>query len=832
MLKRVSLITKMLALTLIVGAVTWGILDRIQTRSIGGIFRDQMADELALQAQSDRLAFDNFVKTQAQAVKLFVSQKRFNDYLDKAEAAGWASGNMPPKTYKRRPPPWFPRMSVARAFMQARYAFLLGPHGNVREVYQAGVAAPPVELLKPTALLRELSHNQSYMTDVGGVPYIIASEYVSARDGRVRATLVLATPLDDETLFSTHGMTQKDRITALLSGRDPVVIASSRPDLIPDGTRLSDLSEDFLIAGKSFFDYGSSDLRLQFSSFITKDEMKKLTGRVLEKERSQRAITALALVVAFACIMFWITGNIKVLTGRVSGFSTNVLGIKRKGGTGGDELMVLKDEFDTLTDEVITARAALQKEAEDRILLERKAAEAKLRERDIHILMRVMEMLGVGVVAIDDSGLSAVNPVMERFALDCGGIDRFNPGYDGGNDELTINDCHGETRHFKIGRFHSPETGKSYLLVHDVTETRRFEQTLMESEGRARAITETATDAIILIDDTGRITYWNPAAEKIFGYGREDAMGQDVHDLLTPEQYLPAAKSGFEHFRQTGEGPALGISRRLTALKRDGSEFPVELSLSAFQQKGKWVSVGVVRDITERVKAEEDKSALFHMMTHDIKGPLSIIYGYGELLNSQSKDPETLEMVHEMQHATSRISSLIDDMLALSRLETGKTVINFEPVSLRSLIEQAVLDCEAGARDMDVEFEVEADGLPGDIQADKTQLGRAIGNLAANAVNYNRHGGRVVIRTGMADADKVFIEVSDTGVGIPPEDIPHVFDKYFRSKTTSKRRGTGLGLAIVKAALDAHGGTVSVKSRPGEGSTFRIELPMRQETSK
>jgi len=832
MLKRVSLITKMLVLTLLVGAVTWGILDRIQTRSIGGIFHEQMADELALQAQTDRIAFDNFVKTQAQAVKLLVSQKRFNDYLDQSEAAGWSSETGQPRTYKRRPPPWFPRLSAARAFMQARYAFLLGPHGTVREIYQAGPVPPPDALLKPTALLRELSHNQSYMTDVGGMPYLIASEYVTAPDGRVRATLVLATPLDDETLFATHGIAQKNRITALLSGRNPVVIASSRPELIPAGTKLSDLSNDFLMAGKSFFDYGSSDLRLQFSSFITKDEMKRLTGRVLEKERNQRAITAIALVVSFAFIMFWITGNIKMLTRGVSDFSANVLGIKRTGGTGGDELMVLKDEFDTLTDEVMAARVALQKEAEERVLLERKAAEARLRERDINILMRVMEILGVGVVAMDDSGPSAVNPVMERFALDCGGIDRFVPGTGSDMDELAIDDCHGETRHFKLGRFHSPEAGKSYLLVHDVTETRLFEQTLMESEGRAKAITETATDAIILIDDMGRVTYWNPAAEKIFGYSREEAMGQDVHDLLTPEKYLPDARRGFDLFRQAGTGPALGISRTLTALRKDGTEFPIELSLSAFQQKGKWVAVGVIRDITERVKAEDDKSAMFHMMTHDIKGPLSIIYGYGELLNSQSKDPETLEMVREMQHATNRIPSLIDDMLALSRLESGKTVINFEPVSLQVLVDQAVLDCETSARDMDVEFEVVVDGVVDEIQADRTQLGRAIGNLAANAVNYNRHGGRVVIKAGMTGADSVYVEVSDTGVGIPPEDIPHVFDKYFRSKTTSKRRGTGLGLAIVKAALDAHGGTVSVKSRPGEGSTFRIEVPVRQDTSQ
>lgn len=960
MLRQVSLTSKMLLLTLLIGAVAWAVLDHIQTRSISKLFHDQLNEELSQQAQADRLVFDDFVKTHAQSVKLLASQKRFNDYLDKVKASGWASDGAGPFIYTRRPPPWFPRFSVARAFMQARYALLLGPDGVVREAYQTGSKPPPGELLRPSALLRELSHSQSYMTNVGGAPFLIASESITDDEGRTVATLLLASPLDDETLFATHGMSQQNRITALLSGERPRVIASSRPDLIPAGSTIEDLSGKFLMAGKSFFDYGSSDLRLQFSSFITKDKMEELTGAVLRKERNQRAITALVLVVVFTLILVWITGNIRLLSTRVSDFSISVLGLKPKVGVKGDELMVLKDEFESLTEEVITAREALEREAEEKLALERRAAETRLRKRDINILMQVMEILGVGVIDMRDGEPAALNPVMEKFALDCGGIFSFVLEEGRENKELGIGDCEGESRTFRISRFYSPE-GLEYRLVHDLTESRRSEQalreseakfrslvedslagvyiiqdgrfvyvnprlseifgytqeeivsqkkvfdlvapenrkevmdnirkrldgeiesihyqfqgvrnggalidvevfgsqtvfngrpaivgtllditerktaeeTLRESESRARAITETATDAIILIDNQGRITYWNPAAEKIFGYTAGEVMGEDVHELLTPKKYLPAAKRGFEAFTQTGTGPALGIARVLSALRKDGTEFPIELSLSAFQQKGKWVAVGVIRDITDRVKAEEDKSTMFHMMTHDIKGPLSIIYGYCELLNTQFEGSENIEMVSEIQKAAGRISELIDDMLTLSRIESGKAPLNFEEVSLTELVDQAVLDAELKAAEMGVTFEVSVDEETPRILADRVQLGRALGNLTVNAVNYNRQGGKVFVKAGREDgggpeAETVFIEVSDTGIGIPEEDIPRVFEKYFRSKATGSRRGTGLGLAIVKAAVEAHGGNVSVSCGQGAGCSFKVELPARPQAA-
>lgn len=460
------------------------------------------------------------------------------------------------------------------------------------------------------------------------------------------------------------------------------------------------------------------------------------------------------------------------------------------------------------------------------------AHEAKIMERELNLLQRAMEVLGVGLVSCKEHRPSPANTVMDKYSGQCGGMDAFIPAVDNEYAETELTDLDGRKRYFTSTRFHSSGEGKDYLLVQDVTQSRLAADALRDSEARARAVTDTATDAIILIDDTGSITYWNPMAARMFGYTSEEVMGKDVHDMLTPPKYMEAARKGLKEYLETGEGPAIGITRMLSALRKDGTEFPIELSLSSFRTGGKLNSVGLIRDISERVNAEADKNAMFHMITHDIKGPLSIIYGYSEILEQQcggAKDES--EMVREIQKATSRIAALIDDMLALSRLESRTVKPVFEPVEMRELITSAALDCMMQARDMGVTVDIDILDEPLGLVADRKQMMRAVGNLAVNAVKYNRAGGRVLIQAGVAAWEngrphKVFIEVSDTGIGIPEEDLTRVFDKYFRSSTSAGRRGTGLGLAIVKASVDAHCGSVSVKSTVGQGSTFRVELPI------
>jgi|GEM_PF-6220699 len=372
----------------------------------------------------------------------------------------------------------------------------------------------------------------------------------------------------------------------------------------------------------------------------------------------------------------------------------------------------------------------------------------------------------------------------------------------------------------------------SFALENLERETMReeAENALKASEEKARTMAETAFDGIILMDGDGTISYWNPAAERIFGYAADEVLGRDLHGILMPEslkeKFMKVKERGFPE--DPSGGPDIGRVREFLARRKDGTEFPVEVTLSSVMIKGRMNFVGVVRDISERKKAQEDTTALFHMLTHDIKGPLSVIYGYVGMIQ-QVSGQEVKDMISEVQKAAKRISLLIDDMLSLSRLESKQATLILRSVLLSELLQQTIRDTEAIASEKEVTVSLEVAPDVPKIYADSDQLSRAFTNLITNAVIYNKRGGKVEVTAGhlkTSGTGKVYVEIADTGEGISEEDLPHLFKKYYRGKTRMKQ-GTGLGLAIVKAAVDAHGGSVKVESRKGEGSKFRVVLPVK-----
>ncbi|WP_345978867.1 PAS domain S-box protein [Sulfurimonas sp. HSL3-2] len=174
----------------------------------------------------------------------------------------------------------------------------------------------------------------------------------------------------------------------------------------------------------------------------------------------------------------------------------------------------------------------------------------------------------------------------------------------GHEEELLIDGRFLRSRSYCITDEHGEHLYSMHTLE-DITEFKKMEMSLLESEEKFRSITASAQDAIIIMDDEGKISYWNPASEKIFGYSQKEVLGQVLHDLLTPKRFLEAHHIGFKHFKKTGEGPAIGKTVELSALKKDGTEFPIELSLSAVKREGRWNAIGFIRDITQRKKAEQ-----------------------------------------------------------------------------------------------------------------------------------------------------------------------------------------------------------------------------------
>ncbi len=364
---RVSLTVKMVVLTIVTGLVVWLVLDYAMTSKLRTIFHSQLTERLGRYAMEDRLSFDHYVKAFQVAVKLFITQKNFSEYVENRQ---WTDDNIPRIIHHNRSPVWFPRRSALRAFSQPRYALLLDASGRTREVYHSRKDTIPLSLIKPAPLLIRKSHHQSFMTSIDNVPYIFSAESYFDSGKKVKAILLLASPIDDEFLNASLSTTQRGRLVALLTPEEePSIMTSSNLEELPAGTRLNSLMDRYLITGKEFFDYGASELQIKLISFVSLDEIDLLTASVIARARQERAVLAFILILTSALMMFWITRNIHQITRRITDFSQHTLGMKPQELPKGDQLQILKERFQSLTDEVVKAREIIKQQAEEQTRL-------------------------------------------------------------------------------------------------------------------------------------------------------------------------------------------------------------------------------------------------------------------------------------------------------------------------------------------------------------------------------------------------------------------------------------------------------------------------------
>lgn len=354
-----SLNLKMLLLTAVVGIVVWVLSDAVQTSILSEVFHDKLSNRLSRQAETQRIMFDRYVKGHHTAVKLFVSSFNIRDYI---ESDAWEN-EQDLKIYNK-PPPWLPRLSVMRNFVQPRYLLLLDETSQVREVYQASKSPLPKKLLEPSDMLLRLSHDQGYLTSIDGDPYLIASEKIESKNGAVTATLMLASPLDEQFLIASQGSTLSDaNVIALLSEQESVILVSSNSSLVPAGNYLTDLKDRYLTIGQGFFDYGAADIVIELVSFVSTDEIKILTREVVKEERTVSVLTALSFITSFVLIMYLVTRRLQKFTAYVVSFSKNMKQDQPLEDIGGDEIVILERNFNRLADAVESETAALEYQA-------------------------------------------------------------------------------------------------------------------------------------------------------------------------------------------------------------------------------------------------------------------------------------------------------------------------------------------------------------------------------------------------------------------------------------------------------------------------------------
>ncbi len=368
-LRNYSLTLKMLLLTAMVGIVVWTFSDALQTSTLSNVFREKLSDRLSQQAEKQRILFDRYVKGHHTAVKLFVSTINIRDYIDSSAWGGFDKDNSDsekehPVKFYNKPPPWLPQLSVLRNFIQPRNLMLLDQNGHVREVYHTGKDKLPEILLEPYGVLLNLSRDQGYLTNINGAPYLVASENIMGEDGGIKATLMLASPLDEQFLIASQNSSLSDsNVIALISEQEPVIFVSSNPSLVPEGSYLSDLKSRYLTIGQGFFDYGAADIVVELVSFVSTDEIKALTKEVIKEERTVRVLTALSFIFTFLLLMYSVTRRLQKFTAYVVNFSKNLNQDNPLEETGGDEIAVLERNFNRLAEAVESETAALEYQA-------------------------------------------------------------------------------------------------------------------------------------------------------------------------------------------------------------------------------------------------------------------------------------------------------------------------------------------------------------------------------------------------------------------------------------------------------------------------------------
>jgi PAS domain S-box-containing protein len=382
---------------------------------------------------------------------------------------------------------------------------------------------------------------------------------------------------------------------------------------------------------------------------------------------------------------------------------------------------------------------------------------------------------------------------------------------------------------------------QGFLEVHrDITERRRAERQLRESELRFRAVAETANEGIVTADSDGIIRYWNPGAMRMFNLSESEAIGKPL-TFIMPGRFHHAHDTAFRKFMESGTPTVIGRTVEMAGMRADGSEFPLEVSLSSWEtDEGRFVS-GILRDITERKQAEvaiqakneelarsnQELEQFAYVASHDLQEPLRMVSNYTQMLARRYEDKldeDAKEFIGFAVDGAKRMQALIHDLLQFARVGTrGK---EFRPTPLNTVVDDALANL-AGAIE-ESHASVTVDPLP-TLPVDAGQLTQVFQNLIGNALKFRHKDRTVRVRVSAAQMYGGWsLTIADNGIGIEEKYFERIFQMFQRLHGRDEYAGTGIGLALCKKIVERHNGRISVESTPGEGTTFTIQLPDAQ----
>jgi diguanylate cyclase (GGDEF)-like protein/PAS domain S-box-containing protein len=528
---RFTLATKVVLISLLVGAVLLLMADRLGIIAVKNVFVQYLEDNLQDKALRYRVSFIQHVNQHQQLAQVMATHHFLIHYL-KDNSEEWEKPLQGEAKFMRRPPEWVPGNSLLRTFTVPRFILLLDPSGVAREVYRTRMVPVPEFLLKMSPRTLILSKGESYLLTLpGDLPYLIVSEDIEDAQGEVIATLLLASPVDKEFIESSHTVLDEGFIVGLLDEED-LIFTSSHEDIIPPGTALGSLDDDYLVIGQEFLEYGGSELNFRFVSLVDKNKVDLLMQPVISSNRLVHFSQSFLFFIAFILLMYFNANRIKRLTFRITEFSRENLGGVHQEAGSWDEIYVLEERFKLLTSEVLHSAEEVKREAEEHA---RGEEELRNKETQLDLLQAVTEAAGMGVALATDGNVTPINSKMDYYCSMYGEPDCFNISK-GKDREMDVEYHDGSLHTFQVM---SPilDIEEKVILAMDITDKKNSMEKIIQSKNDWESTFNSITDAITIHDENYNIVLSNTAAQK----------------MIELPGFLDDKSKCFNHFHDHGE---------------------------------------------------------------------------------------------------------------------------------------------------------------------------------------------------------------------------------------------------------------------------------------